>query len=75
MLLRYAKGNWNTVRGGGNIMDKRTAALIIMDALDRKAPVFIDWCKKDRWLKAIEEGLKEVEKTETPAAGTVGESR
>lgn len=56
-------------------MDKRTAALIMLDVFDRKAPVFIDWCKKDRWLKAIEEGLKEAEKAETPAAGTARESR
>jgi hypothetical protein len=57
------------------MMDKRTAALIMLDVFDRKAPVFIDWVKRDRWLKAIEEGLKEVEKAETPGAATPRESR
>ena len=56
-------------------MEKRTAALIMLDVFDRKAPVLIDWVNKDRWLKAIEEALKEVEKAETPGAATPRESR
>ena len=56
-------------------MEKRTAALIMLDVFDRKAPVRIDWVNKDRWLKAIEEALKEVEKAETPGAATPRESK
>lgn len=58
------------------MMDKRTAALIMLDIFDQEdAPIIINWNHKEQWLKVIEKGLTELEKAETPAAGTARESK
>jgi len=56
-------------------MDKRKVAEIILRELDQNAPVQINWNFEEQWLRAIETGLRKAEETETPAAGTAGESR
>ncbi|MDO4328729.1 MAG: hypothetical protein Q4C66_05270 [Lachnospiraceae bacterium] len=45
-------------------MNKREQAQIILEVLDRRAPTNINWAMEEHWLKAIEEGLREVEKHE-----------
>jgi hypothetical protein len=57
------------------MMDKRAAALIMLDIFDQQAPIIIDWNQRERWIEAIMNGLKKVEKAETPGAATPRESK
>lgn len=45
-------------------MDDREKAKIILDAIDREAPVIVNWNMEKEWLKAIEAGLEKVKETE-----------
>lgn len=56
-------------------MTIRRQAMIILESIDAKGPVNINWNNAEIWLRAIEDGLAAVAKAETPAAGTAGESR
>lgn len=56
-------------------MTRRKQAMIVLESLDKLAPTNINWNNAEIWLQAIEDGLAAVEKAETPAAGTAGESR
>lgn len=56
-------------------MDKRKAALIVLDEIDNKAPTTINWNFKEQWLNAIMSGLIEVEKIEIPGAATPRKSK
>ena len=42
-------------------MTKRQKAKVILDALDRRAPVNINWALEDMWLDAIIDGLLDIE--------------
>lgn len=57
------------------MMDKRAAALIMLDIFDQQAPIIIDWNQRERWIEAIMNGLKKVEKAESPGAATPRESK
>ena len=45
-------------------MDKRKDAEIILEELDKSAPVQINWNFEEQWLRAIETGLQKAEKGE-----------
>lgn len=46
------------------MLDKREAAKFILDEIDQKAPVVINWNFRQQWLDAILSGLKRVENIE-----------
>lgn len=56
-------------------MTRRRQAMIILESLDKSAPVNINWNNAEGWLSAIEAGLAAVEKAETPGAATPRESK
>ena len=68
-------GTWNFYRKEMTEMTKREKAEIILRAIEEKGPVQINWNNEERWMHAIMIGLTDIEKAETPAAGTAGESR
>jgi hypothetical protein len=46
------------------MLDKREAAKFILEEIDQKAPIVINWNFRQQWLDAIVSGLKRVESIE-----------